>query len=63
MLDVDGEERKRTGVLAANALTFQRVTNEDERSEFVNVRPCATDLFQFNYVNLRRASREDSTTG
>lgn len=39
-----------SGILAASAFTYLKVPCEDGGTEAVNVRPAATDLFQFNYA-------------
>jgi hypothetical protein len=46
------------GVMAASALTSQRVEQEDGVSRPVNTRPACTDLFQFNYAEDEESIRD-----
>lgn len=39
-----------TGILVASAFTYLKVPREDGGTESVSLRPAATDLFQFNYI-------------
>lgn len=39
-----------SGILAASAFTYVKVSSEDGGTETVNLHPAATDLFQFNYI-------------
>lgn len=50
VISIHGYGPGRNGVLAANAFTFQRVPTEEQGTEFVNIRPCVPELFQFNYA-------------
>ncbi len=45
----------RHGVLVASAFTFQRVHNEEQGSEFVNVSRCVPEVFQFNYAESQES--------
>lgn len=44
------------GIMVASAFTFQRVPTEEQGTEFVNVRPCAPDVFQFNYAESKEST-------
>jgi len=46
----------RNGVLVCSAFTFNRVPSEGEGSEFVNVRPCVPEVFQFNYAEPQEST-------
>lgn len=48
----------RKGVMVASAFTFQRIPTEEQGTEFVNVRPCVPDIFQFNYAESRESTEE-----
>lgn len=50
VISIHGYGPGRKGIMAASAFTFQRVPTEEEGTEFVNVRPCAPEVFQFNYA-------------
>lgn len=44
------------GIMVASAFTFQRVPTEEQGTEFVNVRPCVPDVFQFNYAESKEST-------
>ncbi|RAP57238.1 Fic family protein [Oleiagrimonas sp. MCCC 1A03011] len=50
VISIHGYGSGRNGVLAATAFTFQRVATEEQGSEFVNIRACTPEIFQFNYA-------------
>ena len=50
VISIHGYGPGRNGVLAATAFTFQRVPTEEQGTEFINIRPCVPELFQFNYA-------------
>lgn len=39
-----------TGILVASAFTYVKASREDTGTDTVNLRPAATELFQFNYI-------------
>lgn len=40
----------KSGILVASAFTFERISSEDTKSEFVNINSATPDVFQFNYA-------------
>lgn len=55
VISIHGYGPGRNGVLAATAFTFQRVPTEEQGTEFVNIRPCVPELFQFNYAEEKES--------
>lgn len=47
-----------TGIMAASAFTERRIDKEEGGTEFVDVRPCCVDLFQFNYAEPQESTIE-----
>ncbi len=48
----------RSGILVASAFTFERVSSEETKSEFVNINSATPDVFQFNYAESSESIRK-----
>jgi Fic family protein len=55
VFSIHGYGHINSGIMAISAFTSQRVQDEDEYTEVINTTPACTDLFQFNYAELRES--------
>jgi prophage maintenance system killer protein len=48
----------KSGILVASAFTFERISSEEAKSEFVNIISATPDVFQFNYAESSESIRK-----
>jgi Fic family protein len=58
VVSLHGYGSERSGVIVASALSFQRLPNDEDKSDVVDVRPVCPELFQFNYAEPTASVKE-----